>query len=137
MGLYKETNAFPLYLVSDVYCMYTTCILYNVHIHVYLEGSVQVSGVARHDEKDHGIGATGIVLINEGPHQIHYPVVLRQSPVEREREEWSVCEMAGCSFSLSFPSILSVSVSLCFSICLSVSLSPSLSLPYYSPASLL
>ena len=89
--LHEKTNSFPLYLVSDVYCMYTTCILYNVHVHVYLEGGVQVSGVARHDEKDHGIGATGIVLINEGPHQIHHPVVLRQSPVERERERRMEC----------------------------------------------
>ena len=43
--------------------------------------SVEVTRVAGHDEKNHGIGAIRVVIINESTYQVDYSVVFRQSPV--------------------------------------------------------
>ena len=47
---------------------------------------MKITRIAWHDEEDHGVGAIGIVIVNESSHQIHYPVILRQCP-EREKRE--------------------------------------------------
>ncbi len=44
---------------------------------MYLEGSVEVPGVAMHDEQDHSVGSVRIVIVNEGTHQVDNTLVLR------------------------------------------------------------
>ena len=46
-----------------------------------LESSVEVTRVAGHDEKNHGVGAIGVVIVDESTYQVDYSVVFRQSPL--------------------------------------------------------
>ena len=49
--------------------------------HDHLECSMEVTWVAVHDEEDHGIGAIGVVVINQSSHQVHHTLILREGPV--------------------------------------------------------
>ena len=62
----------------------------SVHMKMYLECSVEVPGVTRHNEQHHSIGATGVVIIDQSTHQVHHSIVLGECPDGREggrREE--------------------------------------------------
>ena len=63
----------------------------NLHsgakVETHFEGSVEVSGEARHDEEDNGIGAIRVVIIDQCSHEVHNPVILGEGPVRGRREE--------------------------------------------------